>query len=245
MNLQGLSLRKIFQSMKKEQRQPESGLLFHSSAAFFLILVNIAVYLFSHYTVQGNAFAEQMVFYSGNLLSGNFWCIFVSGFLHSSWQHLAFNMLGVFIFGSIVQQKMGFKSTMFVYFGAMFISMLASMVIYIGLVHKNVAIIGASGAVMGLMATAMLTAPFSITWEMLLPIPTMVKGWMFFYADLKGFLGGEADGVSHLAHLCGFLSVMILVYFVSSEDRKKLTAGFIINVISLAAAAWVRQKYFI
>jgi membrane associated rhomboid family serine protease len=123
--------------------------------------------------------------------------------------------------------------------------MIFSLVIYIGILHKNVAIIGASGAVMGLMSTAMLIAPFSITWEMLFPIPTMIKGWMFFYADFKGFLGGEADGISHLAHLCGFLSIMIMVYFLSNEDRTKLTGGLVVNLISLGVATWIRQKYFI
>jgi len=139
---------------------------------------------------------------------------------------------------------MGTAKTLFIYFGALVISMLFSLVIYIALMHKNVAVIGASGAVMGLMSTAMLIAPFSITWEMLLPIPTMVKGWMFFYADLKGFLGGETDGTSHLAHLCGFLSVMIMVYFLSREDRTKLTAGLIVNIMSLAAVMWVKYRFF-
>jgi len=232
--------------MKKSKRQQQdSGFLSYSSAAIFLILVNVGMYVFTHYTAEGRVFFDRMIFFSGNLLMGNYWCILVSGFLHSSWQHLLFNMLGILIFGSIVQKRMGFRKTMFIYFGALFLSMMFSLIIYIGFLHKNVAIIGASGAVMGLMSTAMLIAPFSITWEMLVPIPTMIKGWMFFYADFKGFLGGEGDGVSHLAHLCGFLSVMILVYFLSHEDRTKLTGGLVINLISLAVAAWVRQRYFI
>lgn len=231
---------------KKQKRQQQApGFWSCSKAAVLLIVVNFAVYLFSHYTIAGRAFFEEMILYSGNLISGNYWCLLTSGFLHSNWMHLALNMLAIFIFGHIVEKHMGFKTTMFIYFGALFISMLFSLVIYIVMFQKNVAIIGASGAVMGLMSTAMLIAPFSITWEMIFPIPTMVKGWMFFYADLKGFMGGETDGVSHLAHLCGFLSVMILVYFLSQEDRRKLTAGFVINLISLVVVFWVKQRYFV
>jgi membrane associated rhomboid family serine protease len=229
---------------KQQQQQRNSGFLSCSRAAVFLIFLNVVMYFFSHYTISGRAFFEEMILYSGNIIAGNYWCLLTSGFLHSSWTHLLLNMLAILIFGHIVEKHMGFKTTLFIYAGSLFISMLFSLFIYVVILQKNVAIIGASGAVMGLMATAMLIAPFSITWEMLLPIPTMVKGWMFFYADLMGFLDGETDGVSHLAHLCGFLSVMILVYFLSQEDRRKLTAGFVINLISLAIAFWVKVTFF-
>ena len=231
-------------SKEHKRQQQNTGILSHSGAAVFLICLNLAVYVFTHYTQEGAAFFDEMIFYSGNIIRGNYWSIAVSGFLHSGWTHLGWNMLAVFIFGRIVQRRMGFWTTLFIYFGALILSMIFSLVIYVGILHKNAAIIGASGAVMGLMSTAMLVAPFSITWEMLLPIPTMVKGWMFFYADLRGFLGGEADGVSHLAHLCGFASVMILVYFLSTEDRKRLTAGLLVNLISLAVVFWVKIRFF-
>lgn len=232
--------------MKKQKRQQrDSGFWSYSKVAVFLIAANVVMHVFSHYTIPGRAFFEEMILYSGNVLKGNYWCFLSSGFLHSNWMHLGLNMLAILIFGHIVEKRMGSRTTLFIYFGAMFLSMLFSLVIYVVFLQKNVAIIGASGAVMGLMATAMLIAPFSITWEMLFPIPTMIKGWLFFYADLKGFLGGETDGVSHLAHLCGFLSVMVLVYFLSQEDRQKLTAGFVINLFSLAVAAWVKVKFFV
>lgn len=232
--------------MKKQQRQQQdSGFFSGSLAAVFLIGVNIAAYLFFQFSENGPGLVTRFILYPGNILQGHYWTLLTSGFLHLNWTHLGLNMLGIFIFGRVVERRLGFRTTLFIYVGALFISMLASLVIYAAVLQKNVAVLGASGAVMGLISAAMLIAPFSVTWEMLLPIPTMVKGWMFFYADIKGFLGGEQDGVSHLAHLCGFLSVMILVYFLSTDDRKKFTAGLVINVLSLAAAVWVKQRYFL
>ena len=232
--------------MKKEKRQQrDSGFFSCAHAAFLLIFLNTGMFVFSHFTPAGRQFFQQMILHAGGLAQGRYLSLLAAGFLHADWVHLAMNMLGIFIFGRIVQERMGFKTTLFVYFGSLMISMVCFLVIYLAVFQKNVGIIGASGAVMGLMAAAMLLAPFSITWEMLFPIPTMVKGWMFFYADLKGLMGGESDGVSHLAHLCGFLSILVLLYFLSQQDQKKLTAGFVINLVSLAVVFWVRMKFFI
>ena len=41
---------------------------------------------------------------------------------------------------------------------------------------------------MGLVSAAMLLDPFAMTYEMIVPLPVMVKGWMFLYADIGGFL---------------------------------------------------------
>jgi len=174
----------------------------------------------------------RLFLHPSNLLDGNYGCFFTSGFIHQDGSHLFFNMLGIFIFSNIVERKLGFFKTMFIYLGALSISMLFSTVVYTFFLHKNVAIIGASGALMGLISAAMLLDPLRITYEMLIPIPVMIKGWIFFYIDIKGLLNGEIDGVSHLAHLCGFLSVAILVYFLSKKDQKIMAAGLITNIAS-------------
>jgi membrane associated rhomboid family serine protease len=110
----------------------------------------------------------------------------------------------------------------------------------------DVHLIGASGGLMGLIACAMLVEPFCITYETFFPVPVMIKGWMFIYADFLGFLGGERDGISHLTHLLGILSIAGVVYFLSKSDRKKLRDGLMINVIFIAmfvALNWWVNNY--
>ena len=58
--------------------------------------------------------------------------------------------------------------------------------------------------------------------------------WLFFWADINGFLGGEKDGISHLAHLLGFLSIGFLVYFLDRKEKNLLKTGLITNLISFA-----------
>ncbi len=243
--LEGASI--LGNSKKKEKQQTTpglSGFFAQSTASLFLIALNTAAFWFMHFTGQGQKYISEFILFPGNLIHGKVWCLVTSGFVHYDRTHLLFNMLGLFVFGYIVQRKMGFSKTLFIYFGSLMISMLCATVVYAAFLHKSVAIIGASGAVMGLMGVAVLMAPFSITYEMLLPIPTMVKGWLFLWADLKGFLGGENDGVSHLTHLFGFASVIILVYFLSDEDKRKLTLGLMVNIASLAVCVWLKVNYF-
>jgi len=230
----------------KTRRQTWSGrkggrprsILADSRAAVALILINIGI--FAHVARQGTL-PLNWVLSPGQLLEGHFWPLVTSGFLHGDSMHLAMNMLGVFVFGRIAERHLGALKTVFIYFGSLILSMLCATLIYVFWLHKNVAIIGASGAVMGLMAAAVLVDPFCITYEMILPLPVMVKGWLFLYADIQGLLGGEQDGVSHLAHLCGFLSIGLLVYFLSARDKNIMRAGLLMNVFSFVFFLFIYQ----
>ena len=186
---------------------------------------------------------SRLVLYPGNIMKGNLLCLITSGFLHRNWTHLLLNMLGVFVFARVVERRLGVMKTFYIYIGALILSMLFATGYYTFVLHRNIAIIGASGAVMGLLGAAMLLDPFRISYEIILPLPVMAKGWLFLSADLKGFLGGEKDGVSHLAHLFGFLSIMFLMYFLSSEDKRRMKAGLLINIISFVVFLVLKQEF--
>ena len=218
----------------KEKQPGFLGFIFESEAGFFIIIANLAAYAFTHYTLLGRALLDYLVLYPANIFEAkNYLCLVTSGFIHRDASHLFWNMLGVFVFARIIERRMGAGKVLFIYFGALVISMLASIWVYTYVLAKNTAIIGASGAVMGLMATAMLLDPFCITYEMIIPLPVMLKGWMFLYADLQGLLSAEKDGVGHLVHLFGFFSVGALVYFLSKADKKAMFMGLVINIFSL------------
>lgn len=198
-----------------------------------IVLANVAVFFYLKSSEGAASLVPGLILSPNNIfVKGRVATILTSGFLHGNGAHLFFNCLGIFIFGSIVERKFGAVKTLFIYLGALVLSMSFSLIIYTFFLHKNVAIIGASGALMGLISCAMLADPFAVTYEVLLPIPVMIKGWMFFYADIRGFLGGESDGVSHLAHMLGFLSVGVIIYFMRGEDRRTLLKGLAINIIS-------------
>ncbi len=208
-----------------------------------IILVNLFMFFYFAREVNVPPIFNTLVLSPYNLfVRKNFSSIIVSGFLHNDLTHLLLNMLGVFIFGTIIENRFGSFKTVAIYLGALLISMSFSILIYTFILEQNIAIIGASGALMGLIACAMLSDPFLITYETLIPLPVMIKGWLFIYADLKGFLGGETRGISHLAHLMGFLSVGFIFYFMNKDDKKVLRSGLWINIISFAA--FLAARYY-
>jgi len=61
----------------------------------------------------------------------------------------------------------------------------------------------------------------------------MVVGWLSIYADFSGILNPSGDGVARFAHAFGYLSILMIMFFFSGEEKSKLKKGFYINLISL------------
>jgi membrane associated rhomboid family serine protease len=209
-----------------------------------LIMINVGVYSYIKLKPISLESVSRFVLTPASLLNGKFLTVITSGFLHGNLHHLFFNMVGLFVFGRAVELKFGPFKTLVIYLGALALSMFFAILIYVFILHKNMAIIGASGAVMGLLSCAMLINPFDISYEMILPIPVMIKGWIFISADFQGFLGGEPDGVSHLAHLLGFVSIALLFYFLNKEEQSLMTKGIIINLLSFSLFLFLWKYYF-
>ncbi|MBF0484277.1 MAG: rhomboid family intramembrane serine protease [Candidatus Omnitrophica bacterium] len=214
--------------------------LSEAQAALIIIVLNCMMFWYVYHSALPKPPVQDLILYPGNLLRGYLWTILTSGFMHRDLMHLFFNMLGILVFGRIVERQLGVAKTFYVYFGALFISMLCATMAYM-MLGRNVALIGASGALMGLISAAMLLDPFTITYEMIIPLPVMLKAWLFFYADFRGVLSRVNDGVSHFAHIFGFLSISVLMYWLSVKERKKMTVGLIINIASFFALFLIRK----
>ncbi len=200
---------------------------------FFIICTNAAVFWYLKFCHVPEETLNSLLLNSHNFfIQKNIVSLLTTGFVHEDVWHLVFNLIGIFVFGTIIENRLGGFKMFLVFFGALILSMFLSVVIYALFLGQNVTIVGSSGALMGLLSCAMLIAPFEITYEMLLPLPVMLKGWLFIYADMRGFLGGETDGISHLAHLLGFLSIALICYFFSKKDRTLVKKGLLINLFS-------------
>lgn len=138
-------------------------------------------------------------------IGGRPWGVVTYLFVHSGIIHLATNMLGLYLFGTAVESRMGSRPFLLYYFycgiGAAVFSLLLSVVI------PQSPIIGASGAVLGI------AVAFAIYWPdaeiLVFPIPFPIKARTLVIAlaimDLvaaRFFPGGTA----HEAHLGGMLA---------------------------------------
>jgi rhomboid-like protein len=157
-------------------------------------------------------------------------------FMHGGWMHIIFNMWGLFLFGTILEQVWGPKRFLEFYlitgFGAVLLHMAVQMfMVYqaTGSVDPSIAMLnahpealttyvvptlGASGAIFGVAtAFAML---FPNTELMIIPIPFPIKAKylmpLYILAELFfGIRGG--DNVAHFAHLGGALFGFLLVKY--------------------------------
>ena len=199
-----------------------------------LIVLNIGMFFFS--LTLSQEVLNGFILYPSDVLSLKLYTLISAGFLYANAVHLVGNCIGIFIFGRIVEKNLGVLKTAAIYFGALVVSGLFSSLIHLLWLGDNIGGLGASGALMGLVAATILLDPFHLTYELLVPMPVMVVGWLTLYADIAGVLNPIEDGIGHFAHIGGFISVALVMYLIGTETREKMKKGFMINVASLGVA---------
>ncbi len=148
-------------------------------------------------------------------LSGNFWLDFITAmFMHGSWYHLIGNCWFLWIFGDNVEGVMGHISYLIFY---LIFGIFASLVHVFITSTPNIPIIGASGAIAGVMgaylilfprARILTLVPFIFVW--FIHIPAFILLILWFVGQ---FLSGLTDldnvkntaGIAFWAHIGGFI----------------------------------------
>ena len=138
-------------------------------------------------------------------------------FAHGGFFHILFNMYALWIFGSVLERTWGPKRFLIFYF----ICGLAAGITEMFLVPIGFAV-GASGAVMGLLAGFAYTFPNVQFYILPIPFPIKAKYLAALYAafDLFGQFSGYGGNVAHFAHLGGLVMGFILVMIWKKIDRK-------------------------
>ena len=182
---------------------------------------------------------DQLVLRPSDLASLKLYTLITAGLMHANITHLAGNMLALFVFGRQAENALGKQRLFAAYLGALIISGLISSAANHFLLGNDTPGLGASGAVMGVVAIAMLAKPLSITYIFLFPLPLAAVGWLYLLADLTG-LTTQASNIGHLAHLGGFASITLTTYLFSKEERRGLKRGLIICFATLIVMLGLR-----
>lgn len=144
-----------------------------------------------------------------------------SMFLHGGWMHLIGNMLYLWIFGNNIEDVMGHGRFIVFYGLCGVIAALSHAVIDPA---SPVPMVGASGAISGILGAYMLLYPRAQVlvliplgfFSQLIHVPSViVLGLWFVMQVLSGgmSLGSEGGGVAFFAHIGGFLAGMLLIGF--------------------------------
>jgi len=174
-----------------------------------LIALNVALFVMSSMSgglrpVPGSMF-EQMSLHLPGIKNYELWRLVTYGFAHGNLNHLLFNMLGLWVFGRLVESVRGWKETLGFYLAALMISGAAQLAI--GAVqspHQLGLIIGASGAVCGLTALSAFYYGRLKMYSLIFPFGLELRWMAIVYVaiDTWGALRGGAP-VAHWAHLGG------------------------------------------
>lgn len=136
-------------------------------------------------------------------------------FMHGGFWHILFNMYTLFVFGGVVERMIGEKKFLLFYI----LSGLGAAALHIAISRLFIGVsspmVGASGAIYGLLiAYAMLFPDSHLT--LLFPPVTLSAKWMvIIFAGIELFTGitGTAEGIAHFAHLGGMIVGFILIWY--------------------------------
>lgn len=130
-------------------------------------------------------------------------------FLHGGWGHLGANMLGLLMFGSGVEQRIG-TSRMIAF--ALLCGVIAALVHSLVYPQAVLPVIGASGAISGLFGGALRLVVGQGGMSVAArdrQILIFAGVWIAFEAITRGGMG-QVEGVAWVAHIGGFLAGLLL-----------------------------------
>jgi len=202
---------------------------------YFLICTCILVFLME---ITSDSYKTGHLFYSYGLipsvLMGNdqlpmdlyvvpsYVTIFTSMFMHGGFMHIIGNMLYMWIFADNIEDDIGSKKFIVFY---LLSGVGAAMTQVFMDVNSQVPMVGASGAIGGVLgaylinhpkARVLVLIPFGFFSQLIKIRALYVLGFWFILQFISS--GG---GVAYAAHIGGFLSGMILILFFNKKSRKK------------------------
>ncbi len=210
-----------------------------------LIIINVLVYLAQMVTGGNNEpGAATDLFALHHYKSTYFqpYQVVTHMFMHGGFFHLLFNMFALWMFGTMVERVWGPKRFLIFYFicglGAAFFQMGSYAYDFWQIDHNLIsadlaeqyqaalrmnATVGASGAIMGVLAA--FGYLFPNTEMIIIPIPVPIKAkWAIMGMIALDVFGGvvkvQGDNIAHFAHIGGALIGFLLVLYWNKSNKK-------------------------
>lgn len=190
-------------------RSPTPGFLTEWTAVTTLIVITVGIWL-ANLVLFDVVRVNALLALQGDLPRHplRVWEMFTYGFAHDSrniW-HVVMNMLAIFFFGREVEEIIGRAEFFRFYVAAIVvagIAWLASVQAFAPRQAETLCLVGASGAVMAVMAVFIWHYPqMELLLFGILPMPAWALGLLYLGWDAYGAYSG-GDHVAHVAHIGG------------------------------------------
>ncbi|MCG3121063.1 MAG: hypothetical protein ALAOOOJD_04003 [bacterium] len=191
---------------------------------YALILTNIAIYVYQYKAMSPESVQDLHNTFGvipAAIMKGNGWYSFLTSlFLHDNHnlKHLIGNMLYLWIFGDNVEGLMGHKRYLFFYLLCGVVAVISHILIE---PNSMVPLIGASGAISGVLGAYVVNFPRARIWMFIPPIfffrvPALLMLGMWFLGQLAVGLFTLSQGsgnIAWFAHIGGFIAGLVLIKF--------------------------------
>ncbi|MBL7107255.1 MAG: rhomboid family intramembrane serine protease, partial [Phycisphaerae bacterium] len=189
------------------------------------LIINIAVYFLC--LLSGNFNYYIKTFFQIDATSTwtklQIWRLISYQFLHTAGiGHIFFNMLGLFFLGPTLERHWGSKKFAIFYLscgvaGGLFYLFLAS----IGFLSAGI-MVGASGAILGMLAACAILFPHFVVFIFLFPVPIRLAAILFTFVYIVNVLSKGPNAGGDAAHLAGMAAGAVYVLSKSWRSRVKL-----------------------
>lgn len=203
-----------------------------------LVLANIAVFviqvsILAEFGVAGlSAFFDQYAAIPADITADSPFQIGLvsSMFMHGDLLHIASNMVFLMAFGDNVEDRLGHARFLAFY---LLSGLLATIIYVLFNMDSTVPLVGASGAIAGILAGYLMLHPkgqvkglfvfIIIPFRLMLPAVFFIGYW-FIVQLISGAASfddvSDASGVAYLAHVGGFLAGLVLAPLFSLRERR-------------------------
>jgi membrane associated rhomboid family serine protease len=205
---------------RERTRQPTATYFLILSMALIMAVLSVvsdplATLIFRSYSLVPN-----MV-----LRGGNLYTLVTYMFLHSNWMHFALNAVALLAAGVAVERDIGTERFVALFFLSGIVAGLAHSLAYPGSI---IPVVGASGAIFGVIAVLFLLMPFKITFALLVPLPAVLLGILLILTETYSAVVGLDPIVAHFAHLGGFAFGVLYAFLI---DARRAAKGLVIAVL--------------
>jgi membrane associated rhomboid family serine protease len=186
-------------------------LLIANVAVHFIQVLGAHVFLTDWFSVCPASF----------LMAIQLWRLITYQFLHGSFMHILFNMLGLYFLGPTLERHWGSKRFLMFYLGCgvaggLFYTLLVA-------VHflPAVPMIGASGAILGMLAACAILFPNFVVFIFLFPVPIRVAAVALTVIYVLAVLSRATNAGGDAAHLAGMAAGAAYVFSEGWRERIK------------------------
>lgn len=192
-----------------------------------LISINVCVFLFFQTEDNIQFIKDNLTWMPRDPTWLNFYSSCITAmFLHADFEHLFFNMIYLWIFGAVIERRIGHQLFTQLYFYCGIISHIVAMAIFLMFSDRPLHSLGASGAISGIMGIYMVRCYFR---DVVFPIPLLgflpvglnvkmnafIALGFYFAADLSGginMISGAIERTNYWAHIGGTVAGIWLAY---------------------------------